>query len=155
MVSIKFMKLLTYIINSKMILQVTLKGDKMATSHLMFKDHITKIPCTNSWLINNTFITFKVTHIIQVTCCRFVSFLLYMHCVISFFFLELPSQYCQDLVCNICMPLGKWKKSVNIIIPSIYNCIWPLTFWLPITLQVVNFISFDSFPLRMLIIDYY
>lgn len=58
---VKFMKLIAYIIHSKMILQVMLKGDKMATSHLILKDHSTKIPCTN--MIKDICITFKVTHI--------------------------------------------------------------------------------------------
>lgn len=61
---VKFMKLIAYIIHSKMILQVMLKGDKMATSHLILKDHLTKIPCTN--MIKDICITFKVAHIIQV-----------------------------------------------------------------------------------------
>lgn len=61
---VKFMKLIAYIIHSKMILQVMLKGEKMATSHLTLKDHLTKIPCTN--MIKDICITFKVAHIIQV-----------------------------------------------------------------------------------------
>lgn len=80
---VKFMKFIAYIVHSKMILQVMLKGDKMATSHLILKDHLTKIPCTN--MINDICITFKVAHIIPVTCPRFVSYLLYMHCVVFTF----------------------------------------------------------------------
>lgn len=77
------MKLLAYIIHSKMILQVMLKGDKMATSHLILKDHLTKIPCTN--MIKDICITFKVAHIIQVTC---------PHDVLYHIWLKVATRFC-------------------------------------------------------------
>lgn len=81
------MKLIAYIIHSKMILQVMLKGDKMATSHLILKDHLTKIPCTN--MIKDICITFKVAHIIQVfVAVLSLTFFIYALCsfyIFSFF----------------------------------------------------------------------
>lgn len=149
---VKFMKLIAYIIHSKMILQVMLKGEKMATSHLTLKDHLTKIHCTN--MIKDICITFKVAHIIQVRDLSPFCLLPFIYALCSFYIFSFFNYQANTVKIQCVTSVVESEKNINMFIPSIGSS--TLCFVLLSKRQFFN--SLDRFPPRMLLtnqINYY